>query len=141
MESLVKDAKKEAKKEAKGAEILTNQLTAEFDSAGKIIILGDKTRKKVPNKATEKFKFRLDDNTGKNVCFASFGAQLGTTCPSAAGDNTGQISELEIEDKRAEFTDDNTGPPCTFAYAWFFSCDDPTQQPVFDPIVDNGGNL
>lgn len=141
MESLAKEGKKEARKEEKGGEILTNQLTAEFDSAGQIVILGDKTRKNVPNKATERFKFQLIDKTGKNVSFRGLGAQLGTTCPSTAGDNTGQISDLEIRDKRAEFTDDNTGPPCTFAYAWFFSCDDATQHPVFDPIVDNGGNL
>lgn len=129
-------------KEAKGARTLTNHLTAQLNAAGKVEILGDKARVKLPHKSgAHTFKFHLTDNTdGLNVCFSAFGAELGETCPSSPGDNTGQITGLDIQDKSAEFTDENTGDKCTFGYSWFFSCNDANQHPVFDPIVDNGGN-
>ena len=128
-------------REAKGAQTLTNHLTAELDAAGKVVITGDKGRVRLPNKSgPHKFKFQLTDDTDLNVCFRGFGAELGETCPQSAGDNTGQVEDLEIKDKKAEFTDKNAGKACTFGYTWFFSCDDPNQRPTFDPIVDNGGN-
>ena len=128
-------------KEAKGAQTLTNHLTAELDSNGQVQISGNKARVRLAHKSgAHTFKFQLADDTELNVRFSALGAELGETCPSAPGDNTGQISNLQIDDKRAEFTDDNTGPPCTFGYTWFFSCDDANQHPTFDPIVDNGGN-
>jgi len=127
--------------EAKGAQVLTNHLTAELDAKDNVIVTGDKTRVKLPHKSgPHTFKFELTDNTGLNVRFSAFGAELGETCPQAAGDNTEQITGLNIADKRAEFTDENSGKAITFGYTWFFSCDDSNQHPTFDPIVDNGGN-
>ena len=114
--------------EAKGAQTLTNHLTAEL-VGGAVEIRGNKARVRLPNKSgPHTFKFQLTDRTNPplHVVFSGFGAELGETCPSAAGDNTGQIIDLEIEDRKAEFTDENTGDACTFGYAWFFSCDDKT---------------
>jgi hypothetical protein len=124
-----------------GGHILTNHLTAEFDAAGKVIISGSRARIKLPHRSGPlTFKFELTDTTGLKVRFSDFGAELGQTCPSGPGDNTGQITDLSIAAKKAEFTDLNTGDECTFGYTWFFSCDDPQVHPTFDPIVDNGGN-
>jgi hypothetical protein len=134
---------KEDLKERKGAGILSNQLTATTGSDGQVVIEGDKNRVKLGHKSgPHTFKFKLDDNTSPplNVRFSSLGALVGEICPTGPGDNTGQIKDVKIEDKKAEFTDTNEGDPVTFAYAWFFACDDPSQTPTFDPIVDNGGN-
>lgn len=125
---------------AKGAGTLTNHLTAELDGT-RVVIQGNKARVHLPNKSgPHTFKFLLTDRTGLNVRFAALGTEVGETCPAAPGDNTGQIVDVSIEDRKAEFTDRNDGPRLTFGYTWFFACDDASQQPTFDPIVDNGGN-
>ena len=127
-------------KEAKGAQTMTIHLTAAIGKDGLVEITGDKTRVKLPKgSGNHKFKFRLTDDTELNVKFSDFGAALGETCPSSPGDNTGQITNVDIDDKKAEFTDKNSGAPLTFGYSWFFSCDDTAQTPKFDPIVENGG--
>ncbi len=127
-------------KEAKKALIPTIHLTAVIGKDGQVEVQGDKTRVKLlKDSGKHVFKFKLDDDTKLNVKFCDFGAELGETCPSRPGDNTGQITDLEIDDKNAEFADKNSGPPVTFGYTWFFSCDDKSQTPTFDPIVDNGG--
>ena len=126
-------------REAKGAQALTNQLTARLEN-GQVKITGDKTRTRLPrNSGSHRFKFKLDDETGLNVRFSALGTELGEVCPAAPGDNTGQIVDVEIENRKAEFTDSNSGDPITFGYTWFFACDDASQRPTFDPIVDNGG--
>lgn len=125
--------------EAKGAQALMNQLTASLEN-GKVKITGNKTRVKLPrNSGSHTFKFNLHDDTDLNVRFSALGTGLGEVCPSGPGDNTGQIIDVEIDGRKAEFTDSNTGDPITFGYTWFFACDDASQKPTFDPIVDNGG--
>lgn len=127
-------------KEAKGAQMLTNQLRATLDADGKVQISGLKDRVRLPhNSGSHRFKFILHDETQLNVRFSALGTQVGEVCPRAPGDNTGQIIDVDIDDRKAEFTDKNSGDPLTFGYTWFFVCNDATQQPTFDPIVDNGG--
>ena len=124
---------------AKGALAVMNQLTASLVD-GKVKITGNKDRVRLPsNSGSHRFKFKLHDDTTLNVRFRALGTALGEVCPSGPGDNTGQIIDVEIDGTKAEFTDSNSGNAITFGYTWFFACDDASQQPTFDPIVDNGG--
>ena len=115
------------------------QLTARR-IAGQVDISGDKTKVKLPkNSGSRSFDFKLDDRTGLNVRFAALSADEGGSCPPKSGINTDQIVDIDIEDKKASFTDLNSGAARTICYAWQFACDDPAQSPDFDPIIENGG--
>lgn len=115
------------------------QLTANL-VGGRIDISGDKTRLKLKkDSGPQRFDFKLDDRTGLNVQFSSLLVDESDSCPPQAGINTDQISDIEIDDKKASFTDSNSGHARSICYAWRFACDDPGQSPEFDPIIDNGG--
>lgn len=115
------------------------QLTANL-VAGRVEVTGDKTRVKLPkDSGARKFDFKLDDRTGLNVRFQSLSADESDSCPPQGGMNTDQITDIDIGDKKASFTDANSGDARSICYAWHFACDDPGQSPEFDPIIDNGG--
>lgn len=115
------------------------QLTATL-AGGQVVVSGDKTRVKLPKDSGRRaFEFKLEDRTGMNVRFSSFSADESDSCPPRNGINTDQIVDIGIGDKRASFTDVNSGDARTICYAWQFACDDPGQAPEFDPIIDNGG--
>ena len=115
------------------------QLTAKL-VAGRVEVSGDKTRVKLPkDSGSHTFKFKLDDRTGLNVRFSSLSADESDSCPPQAGINTDQITGIEIDDKKASFTDVNAGDARNICYAWQFACDDAGQAPEFDPIIENGG--
>jgi hypothetical protein len=118
---------------------MANQLTATL-SGGQVVVSGDKNRVKLPkDSGSRTFDFKLDDRTEMNVRFSSLSADESDSCPPRSGINTDQIVNVGIGDKRASFTDLNSGDARTICYAWHFACDDPGQRPEFDPIVDNGG--
>ena len=115
------------------------QLTAEMDG-GKVVVTGDKSLVRLAKKEPpRKFDFRLHDRTGLNVRFSSLDAAESRNCPPPSGINTDQIIDVDIEDKKASFTDENSGPARSLCYAWIFECDDPAQRPSFDPVIENGG--
>ena len=115
------------------------QLTANL-VGGQIDISGDKTRVKLKkDSGPRRFDFKLDDRTGLNVRFRSLSVAESESCPPQAGINSDQISDIDIDDKKASFTDSNSGDARSICYAWRFACDDPGQSPEFDPIIDNGG--
>ena len=93
------------------------------------------------------FKFKLDDNTGKNVRFAALtSADNCSTCPPVTtGPNT-QIHDIQIHNTpgqpRAEFKDRNDNPrPMDVSYQWEFDCDSGFTVEPFDPIISNGGRV
>lgn len=115
------------------------QLTANL-VGGQVEISGDKTRVKLPrDSGSRKFDFKLDDRTRLSVRFASLSADEGGSCPPQAGINTDQVVDIDVSDKKASFTDLNSGDARNICYAWRFACDDPGQSPEFDPIIENGG--
>jgi hypothetical protein len=97
------------------------------------------------------FSFTLQDNTGLNVQFAGIDTQDNCpNCPPAAGDNSGQISGVQMHNnpplpRNAAFTDNNNNSggngTLDVGYQWNFTCSDPnvTVDP-FDPIIKNGGS-
>ncbi len=65
-----------------------------------------------------------------------------TDCPpKERGINTDQVDPNTVmsNDKMAAFTDKNSGRERTLSYALHFRCDDPAQEPIFDPEIRNGG--
>ena len=97
------------------------------------------------------FSFTLQDSTGHNVQFASLDTADGwSTCPPPSGDNSGQISGVQMHNgqplpRNAAFTDNNNNQGSNgildVAYQWNFTCDDPTITVTpFDPIIKNGGS-
>lgn len=131
----------EATEIVKGSRTMTRHLTAVMRGTS-VEIEGDKARVRLGHKSgSHKFKFQLDDQTGLNVRFADLGVEVGEVCPENPGNNSGgQITDVDIDDDKAEFTDQNTGGPVTLGYTWFFKCNDPSQTPKFDPIIDNDGD-
>ena len=115
------------------------QLTARL-VGGRVDVSGDKTRVKLPKDSGPRtFDFKLDDRTGLNVRFASLSADESDSCPPQGSINTNQVVDVDVSDKKASFTDLNSGPARNICYAWKFACDDPGQSPEFDPIIENGG--
>lgn len=115
------------------------QLTAQL-VGGRVDVVGDKSRVKLPkDSGARTFDFKLDDRTGLNVRFASLSADESDSCPPQGGINTDQVRDVDIGDKKASFTDLNSGEARNICYAWHFACDDPGQSPEFDPIIENGG--
>lgn len=115
------------------------QLTATL-AGSQVVVSGDKTRVRLPkDSGPHSFDFKLEDRTNLNVRFSSLSADESDTCPPSNGIHTDQIVDIGIGDKRASFTDVNSGDERTICYAWQFACDDPVQRPEFDPIIDNGG--
>lgn len=115
------------------------QLTASL-AGGQVVVSGDKERVKLPkDSGSHAFVFHLDDRTGLNVRFSSLSADESERCPPRVGINTDQVVDVEIGDKKASFTDANSGEPRSICYAWRFTCDDSKQSPKFDPIITNGG--
>lgn len=115
------------------------QLTATL-AGGAVLVSGDKARVKLPKDSGPRtFDFKLDDRTGLNVRFASLSADESNNCPPRGGINTDQVFDVDIGDKKASFTDANSGDARSISYAWRFACDVPGQAPEFDPIIENGG--
>ena len=118
---------------------MANQLTATL-AGGIVVVSGDKARVKLPKDSGRRtFDFKLDDRTGLNVRFQSLSADVSDSCPPQGGINTDQVRDVDIGDKKASFTNANSGEARTICYAWRFACDDPVQSPEFDPIIENGG--
>ena len=125
-------------------------LVADFDRANaNRILVSAKTH--LPRGSNDhRFKFKLDDRTGKNVQFASLtSADDCSTCPPDTTRPHDQIDDVRIHNtpghSSAEFRDQNnqTNPrPMDVSYQWEFTCDDPavTVEP-FDPIISNGGRV
>lgn len=126
------------------------QLTAELVH-GEVKISSDLTGKVNLGKDSgpHHFTFHLTDKTfpsmGVRFCTVSEGLldiDESTNCPpKQKGINTDQVdaSTVKSNDKTASFTDKNSGPARDLSYALHFKCDDPGQQPVFDPEIRNGG--
>lgn len=96
-----------------------------------------------------RFTFHLRDKTfpsmGVRFCTVEEGlldVDESEDCPPATGIHTDQVDPQSVMStaKMAAFTDKNSGEPRTLSYALNFRCDDPSQQPKFDPIIINGGS-
>lgn len=95
------------------------------------------------------FTFHLHDKTfpsmGVRFCTVEEGVldiDESTDCPPKnRGINTDQVDSKTVRsnDKMAAFTDSNSGRERTLSYALHFKCDDPAQDPIFDPEIRNGG--
>lgn len=101
------------------------------------------------NSGPHHFTFHLTDKTfpsmGVRFCTVAEGLldiDESTDCPpKKKGINTDQVdaSTVKSTNKMASFTDKNSGRERDLSYALHFKCDDPAQQPVFDPEIRNGG--
>jgi hypothetical protein len=95
------------------------------------------------------FTFHLQDKTfpsmGVRFCTVAEGlldVDESSDCPpKKRGINTDQVDPQSVtsQDKKAGFTDSNSGPERSLSYALHFKCDDPAQNPIFDPEIRNGG--
>ena len=97
-----------------------------------------------------RFTFHLRDKTfpsmGVRFCTVEEGlldVDESEDCPPAKGIQTDQVDPQSVmsTDKMAAFTDKNDGKGRTLSYALNFRCDDPSQEPQFDPIIINGGTV
>jgi hypothetical protein len=91
----------------------------------------------------QRFTFKLTDETKLHVKFREtdwLWVDETTNCPPQQGINSDQIDNLVRTDITAGFTDRNDGPARNLSYALVFQCDDPSQEPMYDPIIINGGS-
>jgi hypothetical protein len=123
------------------------KLVADFDQANPNRI---KVAAKVdlpPRSDEHEFKFRLDDQTGKNVRFAGLtSADDCSTCPPDTTKPNTQIHDMHIHNSpgqsRADFKNRNNNPqPMDVSYQWTFTCDPGFTVDPFDPIISNGGRV
>jgi hypothetical protein len=126
------------------------KLTAQFNPAKPDeIIVTRKTRLARGSKGHH-FKFRLDDQTGKNVSFAALtSADDCSTCPPDKTKPNTQIYDVRRENnpphgqpRTAEFRDRNDNErEMDVSYQWEFTCPDGTKVQPYDPIIANGGKM
>ena len=126
------------------------QLTAELVD-GEVRISSDlKDTVRLPrDSGRHRFTFHLTDKTfpsmGVRFCTVAEGVldiDESTDCPpKQKGINTDQVDANSVisNANMCAFTDNNSGRERDLSYALHFKCDDPGQQPIFDPEIRNGG--
>jgi hypothetical protein len=121
-------------------------LVAEVDQANPNRINVSAKTHLPPRSGEHEFRFKLDDNTSKNVRFAALTSADCSTCPPVTTNPNTQIHDVQIHNTpgqtHAEFKNRNDNPrPIDVSYQWEFTCDAPATVNPFDPIISNGGRV